>query len=214
MRLCKYINVGLLIGISVTLGVLYSGFARGTIGNSFSVIQHPFLTIFLYCGFLLLILPFDFGNQMFVLRFSDSMTRQRVCFDWLAELSMLYAGGMILLFNILGLIWRQPFVLHHQVIYTAYTIFSLAVLDALIVVLSEWKGKTTAFVICIAITAAGFGFNYFGGSIFGNVNFLFYNMRDTLDIGTLMISVITYAVIALFCVLLAVKNSKKRKEIS
>lgn len=214
MRLCKYINGWLFAGIGIVLAVLYSGFARGTTGNPFSVIQHPFLTVFLYCGFLLLILPFDFENQMFILRFPDCMTRQWSSFDWLVEMSTLYAGVMILLFNILGLIWKQPFVLHHQVIYTAYTVFSLAVLDALIVVLSEWKGKTTAFVICTAITAAGFGFNYFGGSVFGGVNFLFYNMRDTLDIEMLIISVITYVVIALSCVLLAFKNSKNRKEIN
>lgn len=213
MRLCKYVNPWLVAGIGVTLSILYCGFSRATVENSFSVIQHPFLTIFLYCGFLLLILPFNFSNPLFSLRFPDGITKQLTCFDWLTELSALYAAAAIVLFNVLGVILGQPFILHHQMIYAAYTVFSLCVLDALIVVLSEWKGKTAAFTVCISLTAAGFGLNYFGGSLFGGVNFLFYNMQDTLDFKKLTVSIITYGVIALLCTLLSFKNSKRRKEV-
>lgn len=111
-----------------------------------------------------------------------------------------------------GFLFRQPFILYHQGIYAAYTIFNLAVFDALIVVLSERKGKTSAFVVCMALTAAGFGLNYFGGSLFGRVNFLFYNMQAALDFEALTVSVITYIAIAFLCLLLALRNGKSRKE--
>ena len=102
MRLCKYVNPWLAGGIGIVLSVLYCGFSRATTEFSFSVLQHPFLTIFLYCGFLLLILPFDFSNPLVALRFSDSMTKQLICFDWLIEFSTFYAVMVITLFNILG----------------------------------------------------------------------------------------------------------------
>ena len=64
MRLLKYLNIPLFLVVSFVVGFVYSGFARGTVGVTFSMLQHPFVTIFSYAGFLLLILPFDFENPM------------------------------------------------------------------------------------------------------------------------------------------------------
>lgn len=209
MRLLKYLNIPLFLVVSFVVGFVYSGFARSTVGITFSMLQHPFVTIFSYAGFLLLILPFDFENPMLLIRFKSVSQQQYYYIDQLITLSFLYAVFLIVLFNILGFVWEQPFVLSQQLIYAVYTIFSFAAMSALYVFLSIRFSKSFAAIFWMCLIAAGFGLNYFGGKIFIRFNFLFFNMYEAVDGTAILCSLLTYAAIAAVCLLL---NARAKKE--
>ena len=210
MRLLKYLNIPLFLVVSFVVGFVYSGFARGTVGVTFSMLQHPFVTIFSYAGFLLLILPFDFENPMLLIRF-ESVSRQRYYYaDQLISLSFVHVVFLIVLFNVLGFVWEQPFVLSQQLIYAAYTIFSFAAMSALYVFLSIRFSKSFAAIFWMSLIAAGFGLNYFGGTVFVRFNFLFFNMYETVDGTAILCSLLTYAVIAVICLLLTAKPKQEK----
>lgn len=210
MRLLKYLNIPLFLVASFVVGFVYSGFARGTVGVTFSMLQHPFVTIFAYAGFLLLILPFDFENPMLVIRFQTVNQRRYYYADQLITLSFLYAVFLIVLFNILGVVWEQPFVLSQQLIYATYTIFSFASISALYVFLTIRFSKSFAAIFWMCLIAASFGLNYFGGKAFIRFNFLFFNMYEAVDGTAILCSLFTYAVIVVICLLLTAKPKREK----
>lgn len=210
MRLLKYLNIPLFLVVSFVVGFVYSGFARGTVGVTFSMLQHPFVTIFSYAGFLLLILPFDFENPMLLIRF-ESVSRSAVLLRRSIDFTYLCIRRfLIVLFNVLGFVWEQPFVLSQQLIYAAYTIFSFAAMSALYVFLSIRFSKSFAAIFWMSLIAAGFGLNYFGGTVFVRFNFLFFNMYETVDGTAILCSLLTYAVIAVICLLLTAKPKQEK----
>lgn len=209
MRFLKYINFLLLLIVLIIIGVVYCGFVRSTPTPSFSMLQYPFVTIFSYFGFLVLLFPFAFDNPMFVIRFPKDRARQLFCINQAVELSMLYVAVLFVMLNVLGALLNQPFVLSQQLIYLAYTAFSMAAIAALYVVLSMRISKLFAILCLGSVIAAAFGLNYFGGDAFIRFNFLFFNMYEAVDLNAIICSLISYGVVAVFCLLFTYKKREQ-----
>lgn len=209
MRFLKYINLFLILIVLIIVGVVYWGFAQSTSAFSISILQHPFVTIFSYLGFIAILLPFEFNNPMFVIRFPSDRVRQLFCINQAVELSMLYVAVLFVMLNVLGALQNEPIVLSQQLIYLAYTVFSMATMAALYVVLSIRVSKLFTVICLGSVIAAAFGLNYFGGDAFIRFNFLFFNMYESVDLTAIICSLISYAVIAVFCFLFTYKKREQ-----
>lgn len=197
MRLLKYIGKIRIVFVFLTVVLVYSCLLLTSYRETFSVFQHPFLTILVYTGYLFLILPFDFAQPMVRTRFCDRSQFVLRTVSQLTQLSAAYFALLFAAFLVLGSFLHDLFLWERTVCYVVYTFLSLLVYNAGFVILSELFSSLLVKIFSFLFAFLGFGLTFFAGNLTHRINFLFFNWATECTVDSLISSALTYTVLAI-----------------
>lgn len=193
MQLFKYISKVKFAVIWLCIATIYVLLNLIQEKSAYSFFQHPFLTILVLLGFLLLIVPFDVHNSMLLMRFKSVSKCFGFYISQLAVIALLYLSCIFATIIVLGSILHDDFTFQKIFLYLFCTFFSLILLIISLVVFSIKLNHTFSKAILFCIIGFSFSMN-FAGELYVKMNVYFYNIHSVLTLPILLQFIFAYAV--------------------
>lgn len=208
LRLLKYIGKVKAIFVFALSLMIYTLLCFINDGSNYSLFQHPYLTMVLLSGFLLLVIPFDFQNIMFSTRFVSLSSCRIKSVVWLFSLAFFYLFILFICFLPIGISLGDDFSIQKVIIFLTYSLTSLLIVIIMLVFLSAKIGTIITKIFLFCFIFAGFALNFAGG-FFVNINFIFYNINSAFTWGLMVNSLMVYTTILSFLYVISFVKDKE-----
>lgn len=207
MQLIKYLSKLKIIIIYSCLLLIYSILNISNEKSWYSFYQHPYFTLGIIYGYLIIIFQFDFNNTMSNIRFRNYEKYTIYFISKLNQISTLYFFVLYLLILALGLLFNDEFTIAKVFNYTIYTILSLILVNIFYVMFSIKYKIFLLKIFLYCIVALSFCLN-FAGKYFVNINLFFFNIRTSFTLEFLLNSILIYSVLLFLIYLISNKKAK------